>query len=323
MMNHILKILLITLLVSLNNNDSVCQNLVPNPSFEDYNNCPSTLFNLSDVNLWQNFRESPDYFNACANVNNPGLGVPNNVRGTQAAIDGLGYIGLICFGKSINNIREHAGVQLLQPLIQGQKYFISFFVSLSDTVSFNCAINKLGIKFSTFAYSVSNPSPIDNIAQLYSDSIILEKNSWFRIYGSFISDSSYTHLIVGNFFDDNQTDTAECSSPNSSASNYYIDALCLSTDSLFCSNLYSHVVEEQFQTAIINSNYSSATHQITISGHIQKMKVSVFNSMGSLCLSEICTDNKINIDTNNLSNGLYIIKLQDQINSFIIKILIH
>jgi hypothetical protein len=66
--------------------------------------------------------------------------------------------------------REYAGIKLLTPLIIGYKYYISFKASLSDKVS--CATDKLGMLFSTKAYSWFKPAPIRNFAHIYSPFVI-------------------------------------------------------------------------------------------------------------------------------------------------------
>ena len=95
------------------NNSLHGQNLVPNPSFEEINYCPSTLIEIQASKNWMNFGNSPDYFNACATN---GVNVPNCEFGFQYAhAGGYAYAGLttyqVPYDPSGPNYREFIGVK--------------------------------------------------------------------------------------------------------------------------------------------------------------------------------------------------------------------
>jgi OOP family OmpA-OmpF porin len=82
------------------------QNLVPNPSFEDYNNCPSSISNgypIAYSPAYHNFPTAlywvtplittPDYFNIC-DTTKQGHGVPDNSAGFQIPHSGNAYAGM-------------------------------------------------------------------------------------------------------------------------------------------------------------------------------------------------------------------------------------
>jgi hypothetical protein len=203
------------------------QNLVPNYSFEDTVACPF-LGQIDKAAEWSSNRESPDYFNICSTI----FGVPSNQWGHQFPHFGNAYSGLATFSKALTNLREYMGVQLIQPLIIGQKYYLLFFVSraVSPNPYINVATNKIGARFSTVPYSASNWAPINNYAQVYTDSIIVDTINWVKISGSFIADSAYQYLSIGNFFEDSVTSYLSFDS-TSHVAYYYIDDVFLSTDS--------------------------------------------------------------------------------------------
>src|SRR5690606_30479231 len=65
----------------------VGQNLVPNPSFEEYLECPfSTVELQNQVIGWYSWNESPDFFYECSNDLAGLAGVPGNVFGYQYPI---------------------------------------------------------------------------------------------------------------------------------------------------------------------------------------------------------------------------------------------
>lgn len=66
-------------------------NLVPNPSFEDYMQCPTAYDQIDRATGWSTYSESTDYFNSCSNLTSSGVGVPFNSWGQQWAKGGSGY----------------------------------------------------------------------------------------------------------------------------------------------------------------------------------------------------------------------------------------
>jgi hypothetical protein len=209
-------------------------NLVPNPSFETYTACPTSIGEIPTN--WVSYGGSPDYYNSCANsTSSPPVGVPSNWIGYQSAFDGNGYIGIATYYSASQ--REYIGAALTQTLSIGTKYFISAYISRQDTsngsVGSACSANNFGFKFSKTAFSYTNPTPVNNFSHIYSTSIIYDTLNWRKISGSFIADSSYKYVAVGNFFDNSNTNTANCIYPFSIAY-YYVDKICVSTDSMLC-----------------------------------------------------------------------------------------
>ena len=236
------KVLLLAFLVSpiLSTN---AQNLVENPSFETFDTCPKLQAEVNYAVGWNIVDNTPDYFNACDTIN-PAFSVPYNWGGYQQAASGSAYSAFGAYSQNYasNTIRELIGGTLFSSLSIGTKYFVSFKVSLSisDDIGENCAINKLGAKFSTIKYHFQDyaPSLIDNTAQVYEDSIIKDSSSWTRIFGSFISDSNYNYIIIGDFFDNKHTDTLVLDTDvyNNCEAYYYLDDVCVSTDSIYALN---------------------------------------------------------------------------------------
>lgn len=224
----------------------MAQNLVPNPSFEDYTDCPWDPYQVYLCKGWNSYRRSPDYYNRC--TTNSILNVPNNWMGNQEPASGDAYIGILTFEYSKNlsskNFREIIGCKLLTPLQQEMKYYVSIKVSLGEFSAF--ATDKLGIAFSTVPYMEEYdstdyyPAPLINRAIVYSSSIITDTVNWITISGSFIADSVYQYIMIGNLFDDAHIDTFRIRNNNLQGyyySYYYIDDICLSEDSSICNSI--------------------------------------------------------------------------------------
>ncbi len=212
---------------------SFAQNLVPNWSFEDTVACPTYYGQIFKAFGWKVFRETPDYFNAC---NNTTVGVPLNDAGFQVALSGNAYAGLITFSSFTTNYREIIGCELIQPLIVGQKYFVSLWASRAYNPSsiVYLSSNNIGVRFSIDSSSSISPSTINNNAHLSFSSIITDTLNWTQIVGSFVADSAYRYLSIGNFFEDSNTliNNLDTSIFNQYAY-YYIDDIKISTDSAF------------------------------------------------------------------------------------------
>jgi len=178
------------------------QNLVPNSSFESVTSCPTTYNQIDKAIGWYPSYQNNfgGYHTELVNSCNTGnFSVPSNTWGYQNAFQGQSYIATGTMAPSIgSDYRENVYCLLTSPLSIGDTFQVSLRVSLAD----NCiyTTNNLGVKFSTNTYF-----PIDNISQVYSQNVITEKNSWIEINGSFVADSAYQYMAVGNFFTDANT----------------------------------------------------------------------------------------------------------------------
>ncbi|MEO8587831.1 MAG: gliding motility-associated C-terminal domain-containing protein [Flavobacteriales bacterium] len=108
------------------------QNLVPNPSFEQYYSCPdgTGYAQVRRLKAWYESSASPDYYNC-------GAGVPANLFGNQTARTGSAYVG--------EGDGEHLAVRLLQPLEANKLYRIEFFTSLAES---RMPAPGIGVRFS-------------------------------------------------------------------------------------------------------------------------------------------------------------------------------
>jgi hypothetical protein len=240
------------------------QNLVPNPSFEEYINCPYNYFMLPTD--WYSCSATPDYFNVCDTTGN--YSVPNNGGGFQNAHTGNAYAGLysVYNGFASGEYKEYLGCKLITNLIPGEKYYVTFWANLFDIA--NCASNNIGILFTTQSYQDYQPydtiwgRPTINFAHVNSTSIIANKVNWTCIKSEFVADSAYQYVLIGNFFDKNHTDTVMYNNYPCYAF-YYIDDVCVSTDSSTC-NSPDAINEMMHKENIISIYPDPATNELTI-----------------------------------------------------------
>ena len=299
---------IILIIFSLN---SYSQNLVPNGNFESYDLCPDHWCQISYCQYWDSFGQNPEYYNTCGGgeASPPFCGG----LGFQYPHSGNAYVGLYIFNRTVTNDREFIGTQLTSQLIFKQKYYISFYISLGGSNSYQTTIasNNMGVKFSTIPYSESNPAPIDNFAHFYANTIISDTVNWVKISGSFVADSAYNYLIMGNFFNDSLTDTLNLSTISNLVAYYFIDDICVSTDSLYCEN-WLGIDKNNDKNKEISIYPNPATNMLNVESSQEfSGTLVIYNSLGKPVKSLTATGTKITLPTEDLPSGLYILKIND------------
>ncbi len=291
-------------------------NLVPNPSFEDHTDCPQGYPDLDGkLNDWMSFRGTPDYFNNCSEMNGY-----NNNWGYQEPHSGEGFTGFNTYQVTIVNAKEHLGTQLISPLIIGEKYYISFYVSTAYTpLQMNIATNKIGGFFTTSPYYYplnpgDAPVSLSNTAHLNTDSIISDTTNWLKISGSIIADSAYNYIVIGSFFDDDNTDTLHLPyQVVPQIAYYYLDDVCVSTDSLYTQNWTTLSINEINKNKIVvYPNPASDYLIITMTSFDTIDTIEIYNASSQhvLCKTFSLIDEEYQLDLSNLDAGFYWINIK-------------
>ncbi len=302
-------------------------NLVPNPSFETYTSCPTSLGKIKfatpwDLAIWNN---SSDYFNSC----NPSgwSSVPSNLFGFQYPRTGNAYAGIATYSWNVvpNNAREYIQVELLDSLEAGIEYCLNFFVSPGD--SCRRVSNDFGAYFSTslivdscgglpycnlpFQPQIENPSTND----------LNDRNSWIEISGSFVASGGEKFLILGNF-KDTSTSTATLtgwSNIQSLAHTYYYidDVLLAPCDSI--TGLTDEVLENSLH---IFPTIASGEINIRLDNLLLN-SVSIYNIIGESVLNiKNLKTSEATVNISKLNIGMYILKVsssQKTLTSYFIK----
>jgi YD repeat-containing protein len=290
------------------------QNLVPNPSFEDYVTCPSEPgFNPNSKPLyWDRWDQSPEYFNSCAgtlgNLDTL-LDVPRNGMTWQYAYDGEGYVGGATY--TINDIRELIGAPLIQPLVIGQTYYASFYTNLALRGSYwqpRWASNKMGLLFTMdeHIWSMSGNLAPEFIprdyAHVYCPDVVTDTAGWTLVSGSFVADSAYQYAVIGNFFSDALTDTVHMEQGPSGGAYYLYDNICVSPLPGQCPMVTS--VEDVDEPVI-----QVFPNPVTSMLHVQFQGVfnlSVYDGAGRLMLAELGSGSRVVI-VDMLAPGRYLL----------------
>jgi hypothetical protein len=303
------------------------QNLVPNASFEETDTCPYSIgFQDGDRPLnWSSYLESPDYFNACAGSLqdiDTLVGVPLNGWGYQAAMDGDAYVGFFA-GSTTDEFREYVGAQLLEPLVIGQTYHVSFWVNLAWDGSYwytGGACNNVGMLFATHSNTWVEPNhpafPFRNYAQVYSATVIADTADWTLVSGSFTADSAYQFVVLGNFFDNAHTLVVPIPPGAGEVVYYFVDDICVSPDPLGC---VSTGIEEIQSPSLATAIIDPASDELVLNWPGQpQFETDVLNLQGQV----VKHGRTARLSIEGLSAGLYVACIKEAGKSAFVKFVI-
>ncbi|HEX8516181.1 MAG TPA: T9SS type A sorting domain-containing protein [Bacteroidia bacterium] len=211
----------------------LAQNLVPNGQFEraDSSICPPPSFaNISvDLTPWIEFG-SADCLNLCDTSDYSG--VPKNRFGFQYPYSGNGYAGFIAY-YSTGFSREYIESPLANSLVSGVQYYVSFRLSLQDTMQY--AIENIGALFTDTLF---NPYPAVGVwvtgnpqIENTPGNMLDDKINWMMVSDSFVASGGEQFITIGNFKNDANTvkQFLGGTTINTLGANYYIDDVYVGT----------------------------------------------------------------------------------------------
>ena len=180
-------------------------NIVANPSFEFYTQCPYDNCQISKAYPWSDClggNGSSDYYNTCTNI----IWMLQFLN-MQHPRTGNGEAGIYMYGSGINHdYREYIMGTLTDSLKQNKRYCGEFYTSLSNG-SFG-AVENMGMYF-----SVDTVLGFQNAHGLYNlqpqienhNGIITDTSNWVRVYGTFIASGKEKYVTIGNLTDNIHT----------------------------------------------------------------------------------------------------------------------
>jgi len=274
------------------------QNLVPNPSFEYTVSCPTSINQLNKCQSWINpTNASPDYFNACSTANGNAVHVPNNGFGTQSANTGVAYAGFYGYNTSS---REYIQTSLSNTLTTNHKYLVSFYVSLADGMQY--AISSVGAYFSSNQISNSTTHVLPYIPQIQnkSSNSLSDKNNWMLITDTLYANGNEQFVTIGNFNPDSTSDTLFLGNiGGGNFAYYFIDDV-----SVIDYGIYTGINKKNEVSLQVNI-YPNPAKDIICIGSKEAVEIKLFDLLGN----KVLTTKEKNINTEDLQNGIYIIKV--------------
>lgn len=223
------------------------ENLLADPSFECYSDCPSNVntTKLYQLDHWDQTAGTPDYYNSCSII----MSTPNNIMGNEDARTGFGYVGMYLFDQG--NYREFLTAPLTEPLEKERWYVIKLYAALSEnsglaTDAFEFLLTDKFPSFSSIdSADVRDIDPNDTAAIRKLELEILEKDSstlsklrpqvinepgnfadrytWKKICGMYLAEGGERFITMGNFNTDKGTDLKVINNKAGGFSYYFID----------------------------------------------------------------------------------------------------
>ncbi len=180
------------------------QNIVPNGSFESIGKKPRKLGSIENATGWV----SPTGVRAdLFTGNEPEIGVPSNVYGTEDAHDGGNYAGIVGFSYGNKVPRSYLMTKMDTPMKKGMRYCVKFYVSLAEASKY--ASNNIGVNFGKKPFGTDSKVSIvaePSIMHFNNDHKILSaRYNWTEICGLYTADGGEKYITIGNFLSDEDT----------------------------------------------------------------------------------------------------------------------
>jgi OOP family OmpA-OmpF porin len=162
------------------------QNLVPNPGFELFFECPDRIGQIDRAKFWYSGNTgTPEYFR---------LNCPIDEISPHA---GRGYAGLILFGDYEKAI-EYIGTELNEELKADHLYCLSFHIQARESFMY---IDQVGVSLSNTKKQLGHWHPIYLSPQLESAAgkPIVPQLGWHKVESIYRASGGEKFLLLGNF----------------------------------------------------------------------------------------------------------------------------
>lgn len=298
----------------------VAQNLVIDGSFEDTiltNGFPSPRH-------WNINLASPDYFTKHYSPPFDSTdGIPFNIRGYQESKDGDAYFGFGVLDFNNSDYREYLQAKFSSPLLMGEDYLITFWVSLADRFHLAIDHSQIGISLSQNEYLPNPNSTFQNVLNYSSDSAFNSKDNqeWHKFQFIYSAIGNEEYMIIGCFVGDNSLIIDSIGGTSSlefhkKSSYYFIDAISCSpiTNTLEYSDDY-----------YVKCYPNPASNYLTIKFNgipLSNFDLKIYDQNGrkiNIKPPFQISPGTYQLDLSNLNSGVYILSLTDTKSSIITK----
>ena len=180
-------------------NQILAQNLVPNPSFENYSVCPNNMGQIDRAIPWYHEElnvSNGDYYNRCNDFNSA-------CEYYQSPLTGNGMAALVVFAhpNATYEYREYRKVKLNKTLEPNINYCVTYYVSLLG-LSWR-ATDALCACLSEDSLLCNDPDimllPCSDYASNAVGNIIKDTLGWTKVTMSYTAHGGEQFLTVGNF----------------------------------------------------------------------------------------------------------------------------
>ncbi|MBZ0207456.1 MAG: T9SS type A sorting domain-containing protein [Flavobacteriales bacterium] len=246
-------------------------------------------------------------------------GLPLNFVTYQEPFEGNSCAGMYTYHQNGQaEYREWIQASLSEPLVVGQTYYCSFranaaFGGNAQYPQIWLANDKVGMLFTMQerTWGVGDPFPVPpDHAHIAYPQILADTVGWTLVSGSFVADSAYQYVMIGQFFSNALTDTLHFADPNSVFPWYprgytLVDAVCVSASPDGC-DLGQGVTEEQVADYSLFPN--PAQDQLVI-GQQAEAEAQVLDAVGRLVWHGKVTSDHWVLDVGSWARGAYVLRM--------------
>ncbi|MBP6812524.1 MAG: gliding motility-associated C-terminal domain-containing protein [Saprospiraceae bacterium] len=212
-----------------------CKNLLPNPGFEEINGLPDYYTQWFKTKDWNNINldmisspgfGSPDFLHVDAVFS--GVKLPDSEFGFIFPHTGKAIFHFACWSEGLANFREYLSTKLVEPLVPGNSYDVSFWISNGDMNFGGYGSNSLGVSFSEMPLTQIKAEPLTNAITQWTTPTVLYEPDWHEIKFQFVADKPYQYFSIGGFLDDSEHILTQFEPPAGGfggAVNYFLDDL--------------------------------------------------------------------------------------------------
>jgi hypothetical protein len=294
------------------------QNLIPNAGFEETDSCVNSL-GAGGISDWYSAYLTFDRFQTCV-PNGTWNALPLNLFTYQQPYEGSSCVGMFTyFQNGSQEQREWIMVPLLKPMVQGQIYYCSFranagFGGYAEYPQIWLASSRVGMLFTTYdrQWEAGDPYPAPlNQAHVLYPQVLADTVGWTLVSGSFVADSAYQYLMIGNFFSNALTDTLHFADPNSVFPWYpwgytLIDAVCVSPDPAGC-DLGQSVGEEGAGGPVL---FPNPAHDQLVVGGRSGARLVAMDAVGRVIWKGVVGSDRWVLPVGAWARGTYLLRLE-------------
>ncbi|MCC6839223.1 MAG: OmpA family protein [Flavobacteriales bacterium] len=174
-------------------------NMVPNGSFEEIDGKLRRLGGIDIAKGWSSpTLAKADLFSEAVDSESP-ASAPKNARGFQSALSGTNYAGAVWYSYMDKEPRSYLQVKFKKMLKKGQKYCISYYVSLGDLSKFSS--DQVGAYVSRIVVNKKDEASLTYEAQVpaLKTTVFEDMNGWQGVCGVYEAKGDEQYLIIGNF----------------------------------------------------------------------------------------------------------------------------
>lgn len=291
------------------------QEMVPNNSFENYTALPDSWSQWDRCSDWTNaggepvdvFYAGPDYFHleGSGPVELPSVPPATVNPHTGSAI--MGFLGYHDPSVGVENIREYISVELSEPMVPGNSYEISFWITSGESgIGHYYKCDGIGILLTTEAPDQEGTGYIDAEPQAKIEGEFFS-NEWEEFTFEVEADLAYTHMTLGNFVSDEEISVSVAvEGPLPFAGAYYfVDDFSVELSEV------NSLIDEEVQSPI-TLYPNPATNQVKLALPTENKELAnykIYNDIGELIINNsFKTTTTINLEE--LAKGIYVIQVK-------------